>query len=349
MDPSQLCQLLDIQHPIIKAPMAGGIDTPELVAAVSNAGGMGMIGAAYLSPEQLERDTAAVRQLTRQPFGINLFVPEPIPTRPNPEAAISALMPLCQTLGITAAELPDNPALPYEALFEVALASGASALSFTFGLPPEESLRKAKRAGLTVIGTATSTDEARQLTDAGVDAVVAQGSEAGGHRGGFLPANAMIGSLALTAQISARTDLPVISAGGIMNGAGISAALKLGAGAAALGTAFMTCPEAGIPDTYKQAILNSSAEDTTITSVFSGRPARGIRNTAMQTLEQSPEAILPFPWQNSLTKGVRSASAAQNNADFLSLWAGQGLELARQLPAAELMAALIQEMDSLHS
>lgn len=342
-----LCQQLAIQHPIIKAPMAGGVDRPELVAAVSNSGGMGFIGGAYLTPDQLAADCKSISQLTDKPFGINLFVPEPLPALPdNIEPALNALKPFFEELQLPPPTLPAAPASSFEQQLAVALNSGARALSFTFGLLPDAAMAAARAKGILLVGTATSVEEAIALEKSGVDAVVAQGSEAGGHRGGFLPGNAQIGTLALIPQIVSAVQIPVIAAGGIMNGQGIRAALQLGASAAQLGTAFMTCPESGIPDAYKQAILNSSAEQTRLTTAFSGRHARGIVNRVMDQLDQTPEAILPFPYQNSLTRPMRTAAAQMGKADYLSLWAGQGLGLARELTANELMIMLIEEMSA---
>lgn len=347
MTPIEFCQLLSITHPIIKAPMAGGADSPALVAAVSEAGGMGFIGGAYLSPQQLATDCAAVRALTDKTFGVNLFVPEQIPDYPSPShtaTATNALSVFHTAMDIPTPSLGEHKGHNFEQQLAAVLNSGASALSFTFGLLPDAAMQAVRDAGMTLIGTATSSEEARLLEHSGVDAIVVQGSEAGGHRGGFSNDTPMIGTLALVPQVSAAVNVPIIAAGGIMNGQGIRAALQLGACAAQLGTAFLTCPEAAVPDSYKQAILSSRAEQTRLTRAFSGRYARGIANTMMDTLDAQPDAILPFPWQNSLTRPLRSAAAQADNADYLSLWAGQGLEQARQLGASQLMAALIEEL-----
>lgn len=348
MTPIEFCQLQGITHPIIKAPMAGGADSPALVAAVSEAGGMGFIGGAYLSPQQLAEDCTAVRALTNKPFGVNLFVPEQIPDYPSPShtaTATNALSAFHTAMDIPPPGLEEHKGHNFEQQLDTVLNSGASALSFTFGQLPDAAMQLVRDAGIALIGTATSTEEACLLEHSGVDAIVAQGSEAGGHRGGFSDNTPMIGTLALVPQISAAVNVPIIAAGGIMSGQGIRAALQLGACAAQLGTAFLTCPEAAVPDSYKQAILSSRAEQTRLTRVFSGRYARGIANRMMDTLDAQPDAILPFPWQNSLTRPLRSAGVQADNADYLSLWAGQGLEQARQLGASQLMAALIEELE----
>lgn len=188
-------------------------------------------------------------------------------------------------------------------------------------------------------------DEAIALEVAGVDAIVAQGSEAGAHRGTFGPSfeAAMIGTMALIPQVVDAVSVPVIASGGIMDGRGIAAALALGAEAAQLGTAFLTCDEAGIPAAYKQAIINAREDQTRVTRAFSGRPARGIVNGLMADIDADAEAILPFPLQNALTRPARSAAAVQDRADYLSLWAGQGVRLSRRLPAAELVREIAKE------
>ena len=200
------------------------------------------------------------------------------------------------------------------------------------------------------MGTATTVDEAVILEKAGVDAIVAQGSEAGGHRGTFNSTfeAGMIGTISLVPQIVDAVTVPVIASGGIMDGRGIAAALGLGGSAVQLGTAFLTCNEAGTPPCYKRAILNAGEHQTRITRAFSGRPARGIVNRFMTEVESSDltEAVLPFPLQNAITRPLRTAAAKLDRAEFLSLWAGQGTRLARRLPAAELVARLVAETDA---
>jgi nitronate monooxygenase len=221
--------------------------------------------------------------------------------------------------------------------------------SFTFGMLPGAARDKVKARGLMIAGTATTVDEAIALERAGIDFVVAQGSEAGGHRGTFAgPADyaafeaGMIGTLALVPQIVDAVRVPVVASGGIMDGRGIAAVLALGASAAQLGTAFLTCEEAGIPDVYKQAILDAREDQTRITRAFSGRPARGIVNRFMREVEE----VLPFPLQNALTRPLRTAAAKQGRAEFLSLWAGQGVRMARRMKAADLVATLAEETDA---
>jgi nitronate monooxygenase len=344
-----LMQRLGITHPIIQAPLAGGGDTPELVAAVCEAGAMGFIGAAYLTPEQSVATARAVRAKTTRPFGINLFAPLPAPVLPaNPALALARVAPFYAELGLAPpTSIPATGGFVFDDQLAAALDSGAAAFSFTFGVLPARAIAAIKARGMTVLGTATTVAEAVALEKAGVDAIVAQGSEAGGHRGSFAGSfeAGMIGTTALVPQISDAVAVPVIASGGIMDGRGIAAALALGADAVQLGTVFLTCDEAGIPDVYKAAITAAGGDETRLTRAFSGRPARGIVNRFMTEIERpdTADAILPFPLQNSLTRPLRAAAAKAGRADMLSLWAGQGARLARRQSAAALVARLAEE------
>ena len=338
-------QMLGCNYPIIQAPMAGGGDTPGLVAAVSNAGGIGFIGAAYLTPAQIADSARSVQALTSRRFGINLFAPLPTPPARDLSAAIARLAPYYAELGLPPPSLPKAPTDDFDAQLGAALESGASAFSFTFGLLPPGAVAAIKARGVKLLGTATTVAEAIALQDSGVDAVIVQGSEAGGHRGSFLGdfAAAQIGTLALVPQVVDAVRVPVIASGGIMDGRGVAAALALGAGAVQLGTAFLTCDEAGITDVYKNAILHTPEDATRVTRAFSGRPARGIVNRMMAELDANDNATAAFPIQNALTRPLRSAAARAGRAEFLSLWAGQGLRLARRQSAAALVARLVEE------
>jgi nitronate monooxygenase len=357
---------LGIAHPIIQAPMAGGGDTPALVASVSEAGGLGSIGATYLTPQQIADTCAAVRANTQRPFGINLFVPEAtLPASIGTSAALDRVTSFFEELGLPRPDPPAASRRDFDAQLDAALAGGAAVFSFTFGMLPDSARAKVKARGLMLAGTATTVDEAIALERAGVDLVVAQGSEAGGHRGTFgdpldlrVFDTAMIGTLALVPQIVDAVRIPVIASGGIMDGRGVAAALVLGAVGAQLGTAFLTCDEAGVPDVYKQALLAAHEDETRLTRAFSGRPARGIVNRFMREVEgsqwrapgeaemtQQPD-ILPFPLQNALTRPMRTAAARQGRAEFLSLWAGQGVRMARRMKAADLVMLLMEEADA---
>ncbi len=328
--------------------MAGGGDTPDLVAAVCEAGGFGFVGAAYLAPAQIVEVCRAVRQRTRQPFGINLFALEQTTRPADTTAAIRRLTPYFDELGLPPPEVPDIPTRT----FRRNLPPCWKAMSALSVLPSDGFLRPRpgalKARGIFTLGTATTVDEARALSADGVDAVIAQGAEAGGHRGTFGAAfeAALVGTMALVPQIVDALNVPVLASGGIMDGRGIAAALALGASGVQLGTAFLTCDEAGVPEAYKRAVLAADETATSITRAFSGRPARGIGNRFMREVGADAGAILPFPWQNALTRPMRSAAAKTQRAEFLSLWAGQGARMARRQPAAELMRNLIRDCDA---
>ncbi len=253
-------------------------------------------------------------------------------------------------LGLAAPTPPTLPAFTFDEQLDAALASGARVFSFAFGLLPTDTIRAIQQRGMYVVGTATTVEEAVLHEQTGVDAVAVQGSEAGAHRGTFATSfeSAMIGTMALVPQTKQAVRIPVIAAGGIMNGAGIAAALALGASAAQMGTAFLVTDECGIAESYKRAVLSTPENGTRVTRAFSGRPARGIVNRALDEIEIAEQAhpgtILPYPYQNALTRPMRTAAAKQDRAEYLSLWCGQGARLARRMPAVRLMETLIDEL-----
>lgn len=353
-----LTDTLGLTVPIIQAPMAGGGDTPDLVAAVSNRGGLGSVGAAYLTAEQIAATVARVRALTDRPFGINLFAEPPAdgPTRPLADgddpvdpAVWAALTAAHAALGLQSPQRPASLGPALDDQITAALESGAAVLSFTFGILPPAAIAAAQARGMAVVGTATTAAEAIALTQAGVDAVVAQGAEAGGHRGTFLHpfAEAMIGTMTLVPEIVDAVSVPVIASGGIMDGRGIAAARALGAALVQLGTVFLTCEEAGVPAAYKAELARADGGETRITRAYSGRPARGIANRFMAQVEAAGDAAIPgFPLQNALTRPLRTAARAADRAEYLSLWAGQGVGLAPPtMPAAALIDRLMAQAD----
>jgi nitronate monooxygenase len=348
MTTPRLAELLGIEHSIIQAPMAGGTTTPELVAAVSNAGALGSIGAAYLTPDQIADAIAAVRRLTERPFCVNLFVAPPAPEPGSWEAGpmLEFLSAHHATLSLPPPELPAAASIDAAAQWSVVLAARVPVFSFTFGVPDPAVIAAFQDGGARVFGTASTVTEALALGAVGVDGVVAQGSEAGAHRATFAGAfdRALVGTLALVPQVVDAVDVPVIASGGIMDGRGIVAVEALGAAGVQLGTAFLTTDEAGTSPAYREALLHAADDETVITRAFSGRPARGIVNAFIEAMSApgAPEP-LPFPVQNSLTGPMRRAAAQQKDAGHLALWAGQGVALARSAGAAELVARLAEE------
>jgi nitronate monooxygenase len=347
--PTSLLDLLKLRHPIVQAPLAGGGDTPALVAAVCEAGALGFVGAAYLTPEQIAETARAVRRLTKRPFGINLFAPLPPPVVPeDSRPALDRVSCYFDEVGLAPPKEVPRPADTFVAQVAAALETGASVFSFAFGIPPSQVREAIRSRGMAFVATATTVAEAIAIEQAGADAVVAQGSEAGGHRSSFAAGfeAGMVGTIALIPQVVDAVRIPVIASGGIMDGRGIAAALALGAIAVQMGTAFLTCDESGIPEAYRAAILGAREDQTRVTRAFSGRPARGILNRFMTEVESGAAAILPFPLQNALTRPLRSAAAQQGRAEFLSLWAGQGVRLARRQSAAALVERLATETNA---
>lgn len=341
---TRLQSLLGIAHPIVQAPMAGGPTTPALVAAVSEAGGLGSFGAAYRTPDELRADIHAVRRLTDRPFAVNLFVEGEVQ---RDEAVIAAMIerlrPWHEELGLQAPQAPAQPTPVFRRQVDVVLEERVPVFTWTFGIPPADILEACRARGIVTIGTATCVREARALEEAGVDAVVAQGAEAGGHQGSFLREGdaAPVGTFALVPQVADAVAVPVLAAGGIADARGIAAALCLGAGGAQIGTAYLACPEAGTNAAHRAAVLSATDEATEMTRAFSGRAARGVRNRMIETLRgvETPA----FPLQNTLTQPLRKAAAAAGRAEFLSLWAGQAAALATEEPAGDLTRRLAME------
>jgi nitronate monooxygenase len=334
-------ELLGIEHPVLQAPMAS-VATPQLAAAVSKAGGLGALGSAVLSPEDLRREAEQVRAVTDRPFQLNFFChPAPRFAAEAAAAARAEVTGLYAELGL--GEPPAAEVWPIEfdaARLEALLEIRPSAVSFHFGLPDDAALAACRDAGLRILASATTVAEARELEARGVDAVVAQGAEAGGHRGSFLVAgdDGPVGTLALVPQVVDAVSVPVIAAGAIADGRGLAAVLVLGAGAAQIGTAFVAASESAAPPAYREALSHRPSEDTRITRNFSGRPARALRNRVTDELT----APLPYPAQMSLTVPLREAGE-----EFLSMWAGQAAPLARAEPAGEIVRRIAAEAERL--
>jgi nitronate monooxygenase len=339
---------LGIRLPLIAAPMAGGPTTPELVAACSAAGALGSFGFAYVQPEEMKKQAAAVRAKTDRPFGINLFAsPQPAAIAPKAQsAALEALAPYYKELDLPK---PEPARAPYAPDLEAQLAAVEEIKPRVFTVHLDslsrEKTEKFKKLGIMVGGSATCVAEAQRLESLGFDFVIAQGGEAGGHRGSYLrdPYQSLTGTLALIRIILRAVKLPVVAAGGIMDGAGIAAVLALGAQAAQLGTAFIPCPESGAQQVHKDLLLKTTEDETRLTEKFSGKLARGLANRFLREAEAKHFPQIAFPAQNQLTTKLRAASAKAGNPDFLAMWAGQAAPLSRALPAAELIARLEAE------
>jgi nitronate monooxygenase len=340
-----LAERLGVALPILQAPMAGGPSTPELAAAVAAAGGLGNLGAAMLSPAQILEACAAVRARTDRPFGVNLFVlpPAVAPAADTMALALDRLAPFHAELGLPPPVIPNAFGEPLDAQIAAVLETAPALVSTHFGPPPPVLVEGCRARGLLLAASATTPDEARALVAAGVDIVVAQGAEAGGHRGTFLAPveRSLIGTMALVPQVVDAVDVPVIAAGGIMDGRGIAAALALGAAGVQLGTAFLACPEAGTHPLHKAAL--ASAEGTMLTRGLSGRHARGLRNRLLETLERSAHEAPDYRVQNALSSALRTAAAKQGRPDLMALWAGQGHRMARAEPAAAVLARVARE------
>lgn len=347
---TELTTQLNLSLPIIQAPMAGGATIPELIAAVSNTGVLGSLAAGYLSPGEIRQAIKKIRELTDAPFAVNLFIPETYHATPEAiQVACTAINQSCGELNIEI--LPIKP--PYAEIFEeqiqVVIEERVPVLSYTFGLLDSKWISELRKQNTVLIGTATTLAEAQALeASGGVDFIVAQGSEAGGHRGTFIETveASLIGLMSLVPQLVEEMSVPIIAAGGIMNGRGIMAALTLGASGVQMGTAFLSCHESGITQIYKQTLLNQSQDLTRLTRAFSGKLARGINNQFIADLDAKKATILDYPIQNVLTSKMRQAAKEQNNINFMSLWAGQSAFACRNMSVDELIASLEAEVDA---
>ncbi|PKA14938.1 hypothetical protein CH363_16240 [Leptospira haakeii] len=342
---NQIIKVLGLKGPLILSPLAGGPSTPELISAVSNAGGLGSLGLAYETPEQIRATIQKTRNLTSKPIAVNLFVPTKTPEL-KPEQinqAIEVTKKYREELGVPSPKLEPPYALDFDQQFEEMLSQKPEIFSFTFGLLPDHYIKECKKNHIITCGTATTLEEGILAEESGVDWLVAQGIEAGGHRGIFSSTeeDSGIGLFPLVRSLVHKLKIPVIAAGGIMDGAGIAAVLALGAKAAQLGTAFLLCEEAGTSKPYREALLSKNRKTKT-TRAFSGRIARGLENRFMNEMET--ENILPFPAQNVFTRDIRKRSAELGKSDFLSLWSGQGIELIREMKAGRLVAVLFEEL-----
>lgn len=349
---SPLLDRLGIRLPIIQAPMAG-VATPAMAAAVTEAGGLGSLSVGSIGIEGARAAIAAVRKLTRGPVNINVFCHAPPKRDVELETAwIDRFRPQFEALG---AQPPSGLREIYRsfghdpAMEALLLQERPEVVSFQFGLPRRDWIGALKARGALLLASATSLAEARAAAAAGVDAVVAQGWEAGGHRGIFDPdaPDERLGTQALTRRLVQALDIPVIAAGGIMDGAGIAAVLSWGAAAAQLGTAFIACPESAADPGYRAALASEAARDTTMTRAISGRPARCLANLFTRlTFDAPPEAVPSYPVAYDLGKALHAAARARGVYGFGAQWAGEGAPFSRPLPAGELVATLAAELEA---
>src|SRR5438309_1814274 len=330
---NRLTAKLGIEYPIIQGPL-GGLSSQRLTAAVSNFGGLGSFGAHGLPPEAIKDVIAEIRSLTSKPFAMNLWVSmEDAGARTSDESAfIRSLAPLAGHLAALGAPLPAyKPYSPirFEDQARVLLDANVPVFSFIVGIPPREILEECRTKSIVTISAATTPDEAAALQEAGVDAIVASGFEAGGHRGSFLRSaeDSLTGTLSLVPQIVDIVDVPVIAAGGIGDARGVIAALALGADAVQIGTAFLGCEESGAGVLHREALRGRKAGHTALTKGFTGRLARGIHNRLIEELNKPGTEILPYPLQRGLVRSLSTAAEAAGRPDLLPLWAGQSASL----------------------
>ena len=340
-----LTDRLGLDLPIIQAPMAG-TSTPELAATVSNAGALGSISIASVDAVEGRRQIQALKALTTGPFNVNLFCHAPTPPDPARDRVwIDSLRPIFAAFDAAPPETLTEiyqSFLTDDAKLAVLLDEKPAVVSFHFGLPQAEKIAALKSAGCLLIASATTPQEGRLAQAAGIDMVVAQGFEAGGHRGVFDPTDdPRFATLPLTRLLARELNIPVMAAGGIMDGAGIAAALALGAAGAQLGTAFVSCPESAANAAYRAALASPRAERTRVSPVISGRPARGVENAFMQRADEALTAGYPYAYD--LGKALNAAASAQGHDGCAPQWAGQAAPLTRALPAAELVEVLAQE------
>ncbi|MEU6877267.1 nitronate monooxygenase [Streptomyces sp. NPDC046712] len=353
MRPGRLGDLLGIGLPIVQGPFGGGLSSVELAVAVSEGGGLGSYGAHILAPEEITDLVARLKAGTDRPFAVNLWVPLEGETALRPSEAelaadVARLKPYYDELGVTAPTAADVAAWPdFEAQTDALLAAAPPVITLVMGLPSRRLVEETRRLGIALIGTATTVAEAVALERSGVDAIIASGSDAGGHRGAFLAPvrESLVGTFSLVPQVADAVAVPVVAAGGIADGRGIAAALALGADAVQIGTGFLATRESGASAVHKAVLGTPESRTTVLTRLFSGRTARGIPNGFVRDMAAHEDHVPPYPVQNTLMQPIRRAAGAQGRPEYVNLWAGQAAALATGTSAAEYLAELVADAE----
>ena len=347
---NEFTRRLGLDVPIVQGPFGNGFSSVDLLAAVSEGGGLGSFGIHHLDGAGIREIAAQIRTRTQRPFALNLWIPlggssEPNLTDAQWSAVCELLRPYFVELGVPLPARPSRFAPSFEEQIETLIELAPPVFSFVFGAPGAEILERCRRAGILTAGTATTPAEAKLLADAGVDVIVATGFEAGGHRVSFLrePEECLTGTLSLVPQVVDTVKVPVIAAGGMADGRGIAAALKLGAAGVQIGTAFLACEESNAPPLHREKLFSADARRTSLTRAFSGRLARSIHNEFVDAMRGKEAAFAPYPVQGWLTSKLRPAALAAGRTDLVSLWSGQGAPLLRYRRATELLRFLIED------
>ncbi|MDQ0642667.1 NAD(P)H-dependent flavin oxidoreductase [Microbacterium murale] len=339
---SDLRELLGIRQPILLGPF-GGLSSIALTAAVSDAGGLGGYGLYGYGGERIRSTAAALRATTDQPFALNIWLPTGDEVEPGPQHTVfaQALEPFYEAVGVDVPARPEQYLPSLDDQLDAIWDAAPAVLSVVFGVPSSEVVEEAHRRGIHVVGTATTVEEAVALEAGGVDAIIASGSEAAGHRVSFLRSaeQSLVGTFALVPQVVDTVSVPVIAAGGIADRRGVAAAFALGASGVQVGTAFLATRQSAATDAHRTAIHETAADESVLTRAMSGRLARGARNRAVRAIEASG-TIAPFPMQNWLTGKFRAAAGEQNLGELQSLWLGQAAPLARFDDAVEVFEEL---------
>ncbi|MFO1437749.1 MAG: nitronate monooxygenase [Verrucomicrobiaceae bacterium] len=342
---------IGIEHPIVQGPFGGGLSSVRLAAAVSNAGGLGSFGAHHLSPNEMREVIHDLQRATAKPCNINLWVSRhdagaEVMTSEHHARGLRQFAPIYERLGIAVPPIEPPDDFTFEQQVEVILELRPQVFSFVFGIPNAEILLECAQRGILTVGAATTLEEAAALDEAGVDMIVATGSDAGGHRPSFLrPAeDSLTGTLSLVPQVRKVTRRPVIAAGGIAEAHGVRAAFQLGADAVQIGTAFLACEESNCPPLHREALFTPAAARTRLSRRFTGRLARFMNSALLEELERSAEPALPFPLQAAFNRPVKAEGVKRNQADLLPLYAGQAAPLIQHRRAAELMRELIRSI-----